>query len=56
MVKDNIKYANDPYYLNNFTTFIPKQKRPQMNQIIWEIIINWMVNPSQGQSNLNNEF
>ena len=28
----NYLFTNDPEYLNNFTTFIPKQQRPVMNQ------------------------
>ena len=27
----NYLFTNDPDYLNNFTTFIPKQNRPPMN-------------------------
>ena len=46
----NYLFTNDPEYLNNFTTFIPKQHRHQMSQN------NNMPNNNQPNNNNNNQM
>ena len=46
----NYLFTNDPEYLNNFTTFIPKQHRQQMSQS------NNMPNNNQQNNNNNNQM
>ena len=46
----NYLFTNDPEYLNNFTTFIPKQHRQQMSQS------NNMQNNNQPNNNNNNQM
>ena len=50
----NYLFTNDPDYLNNFTTFIPKHQRPPMNNNQPGQGQNQGNNPNQNQNQMNN--
>ena len=50
----NYLFTNDPDYLNNFTTFIPKHQRPPMNNNQPGQGPNQGNNPNQNQNQMNN--